>query len=293
MKKKQKSVFAVLVLMITVMAAVSLTGCDKNDEPGIEPGENYQDYPWYVDPDTTRGEDGQLYFHYDVWSPTSPGLPHPFPRCAFVERVNGFSITGPIYVTQDNNRWLFDIILSGDYISMEDNFEEFKERCVKYGIRPYNRTPYDPELQKIRPCMEWKSYVQSILDGSNIKDIRIITQSDFDAAHPAGSDLSDIMWLQAYMFDDMLKWQNEHLTYPLGYYYGEEDYPGSTFTRMPISQFLESPHLLRLQYLGDICMGCYVIPAPGKYDLTIKITSANGNECEVTSQLRVHGQTQK
>lgn len=296
MKLRNNACFASFLLMITVML-VSLVGCDKNDEPGIEAGENYQDYPWYVDPDTTRGEDGKLYFHYDSWWPNADGVTYSEP--AFIEEVTQLSVEhmrnrtyNTLVFKGQENRWSFYCNIEGKRITALKNFSEFKECCLKYGLRPRWRTPYDADLQKMPGCPVFPGNKTTVLC-QTITDISVITQTDFDASHPAGSDMTDILSFQADYLDDYVVWYNANKTEvqynPQQYYLLGMTCPYNTCVRAPVAEYLKSPkQLIRFQdkYIW-VFLGCDVVPEIGIYTFTITITFADGKKFTTDATLCV------
>lgn len=284
MKRKRLPVFVGIASMIMALA-MSLVGCDNNDD---EPGE-YLKYSWYIQPDTARGEDGNLYFH-ELWYDTNNG---------FIDSITGIRFKKADYpnwnydgyVSRTYKSWSMRFDLVGTLIRPSHNYPLFREYCIKYGVRPLQRTPFDEEMQKVLPCVEWTTNGYDLCC-QPISTIKVITHRDFDANHPAGSDIADIMRFGSLYLDDYVTYYKTNYTESprVGAWYWLQDLPVpfETVLKASIPEYTKAPRSLLLNGNYTMDITCGVIPQlPGDYLFTVTVIFTNGKEISVDVLLKV------
>ncbi len=288
MKTKRLPVFVGIAAVIMALA-MSFAGCDDNEEPMDE----YLKYAWFIEPDTARGEDGKLYFQEK-----------------FRDKNNGFvdSITGIRFRLEDYPHWKYNEYVSrvykvwglsfemeGSFIRPSNNYPLFREYCIKFGVRPFQRTPFDVEMQKVLPCLDDWSVNGNDLCCESIQDISIITQRDFDANHPAGSDIADVMTFSCPYLDEYVAWYKANYTeYPKSImWYLQPDNPldvpySMNANNIPIPEYTKAPHSLILNRYFGFHLKTTVIPQlPGDYPFTVTITLSNGRKVSAVALVKV------
>lgn len=269
---------------------MSVAGCDDNEEPMGE----YLKYAWFIQPDTARSEDGKLYFNekfYDI-------------NNGFVDSITGIRFKKDLYhkdydayVSRAYKFWGIVFELVGSLIRPSHNYPLFREYCIKTGVRPIQRIPFDEEMQKVLPCVDWSANGFDLCCES-IQAISIITHRDFDDNHPAGSDIADVMFFQYTYLDDYVAWYKVNYTeYPttMAWYMHPDTSPSEApydiYAIVPVHEYTKAPHSLIFNGLygfDSMKLRTYAIPQlPGDYPFTITVTLNTGKKVTAEAVIKV------
>ena len=166
-----------LCISVTVLLAMMLSGCEKDEKDGDETWPPYSDYfiRSYVDPPTQEMVEATVYPSVVEGEPNVPLNP--------IRLIFGYKQSVdlnweqyPCWVISPEQTWL-DRKAVCDSLAKAHHDTEYKRSGEVFGFCQFVRTDH----------------------------IDVISDTDYDAAHPAGTPLNDIVDIQFFSAEDYLK----------------------------------------------------------------------------------------